>query len=272
MEIWRRLLEEEQCSGIIRGDEGFGWIPVSSELTTRLSVGIGLCSDYRNLAKMMKKFRLPEQTLPAELQRKKGETLNAWRDRLYHAYRMPVILAALSDIKLSYVEIINPLLARSVLRRVRELPDGLRTDKALFKEIVHEIAPDVPYANEGANASPGSILRKRELVQMMRRKIQSDEAKQIFDSEFLNYVLSGMKEEGNPTASDEKRPGSKMKSFIPRSLKNRIRDLLLKPSLDGNVLAFRVFLLLKMVEVMQADCSGQADEDASPAQKIAVMY
>lgn len=271
MEIWRRLLEEEKCDGIIRGDEGFGWIPVSSELTTRLSVGIGLCTDYRNLANVLEKFKLPRQVLPAELHRKKGERLNAWRDRLYHAYRMPTILAALSDIKFSYVEIINPLLARSVLHRVRNLPDGLRTDKALFKEIINEIAPDVPYANEGANASPGSILRKREIARVMRQSIESNEAKQLFDGEFLNYILSGMKEEGIAAESSGGRPASKVKSFIPRSLKNRIRDLLMKPSLDGNVLAFRVFLVLRMHEVLQADSTGQVEEVVSSVQGIAVM-
>jgi hypothetical protein len=42
LEIWRRLAEDEKIYGIIRGDEGFGWIPVSSELTVRFSVGTGL--------------------------------------------------------------------------------------------------------------------------------------------------------------------------------------------------------------------------------------
>ena len=70
LEIWRKLLEEDAVGGIIRGDEGFGWIPVSSELTARLSVGMGLCADYRNLENVLRKFQLPRQEIPA-LQRVK---------------------------------------------------------------------------------------------------------------------------------------------------------------------------------------------------------
>ncbi|OWW18563.1 asparagine synthase-related protein [Noviherbaspirillum denitrificans] len=256
LEIWRKLLEDENCSGIIRGDEGFGWVPVSSELTVRLSVGIGLCSDYRNLKDLIRKFGLPAQEFPSSLQRQEGETLSGWRDRLYHAYRLPTILAALSDVKYSYVEIVNPLLAGKVLHRVRELPDRLRTDKALFKDIVDTISPDVPYATEGANASMGSVLRKREIAGLMRNKLLSEQARQQFGTEFLNEVARGIRDEG---FSPAKRPGTRanvIKSLVPRALKNWIRDRVAKPSLDPNVLAFRVYMILRMREILEEDCAA----------------
>lgn len=255
MEIWRKLLEEENSSGIIRGDEGFGWTPVSSELTVRLSVGIGLCADYRNLAGMYEEFKFPRQELPVDLHRRKNETLNVWRDRLYHAYRLPTILAALSDIKYSYVEIINPLLARSILHRVREMPDNLRTDKTLFKEIVNSVGPDVQYANEGANASPNSVLRKREIVELMRNKMQSEAAKQVFKKDFLETISHGMRVENSANKGKHDNRWKNVKSLVPPFIKNRIRDLVAKPSLDGNVMAFRVYLILRMHEVIHSDCA-----------------
>ncbi len=255
MEIWRKLLEEENSNGIIRGDEGFGWTAVSSELTVRLGIGIGLCADYRNLAGINEKFKFPRQELPADLHRRKNETLSVWRDRLYHAYRLPTILAALSDIKYSYVDIINPLLARSILHRVRELPDNLRTDKTLFREIVDSVGPDVQYAHEGANASPDSVLRKREIVELMRTKMQSEAAQQVFKKEFLETISDGMRVENSANKGQHKSRWKNVKSLVPHFIKNRIRDLVAKPSLDGNVMAFRVYLILRMHDVFQSDCA-----------------
>jgi len=263
LEIWRRLLEEEKTSGIIRGDEGFGWIPVSSELTARLSVGIGLCSDYRNLNIINGRFKFPKQDFPLDLRRTKDETLDAWRDRLYHAYRLPTILAALSDIKYSYVEIINPLLSRSILHRVRELPDSLRTDKALFKEIVDSVGPKVQYAKEGANASLMNILRSQEIVELMRNKFQSEGAKRVFGGDFLEYVYGLIREESNESKKASKKPWANIKSLVPRSIKNRIRDLVAKPSLDNNLLAFRVFLILRMNEILRSDCEIMTTDEAT---------
>lgn len=254
LEIWRRLLEDENASGIIRGDEGFGWTPVSSELTVRFNVGMALCADYANLQDILRRFKLPQQELPDGLRRMKHETLETWRDRLYHAYRLPTILAALSDIKYSYVEIINPLLARSLLYRVRTLPDGLRTDKTLFKEIVNTLCPDVPIAREGANASPGSILRRREVAELMKTEILSEKAAGVLGRDLLEHVAKGIRTEGNAAGEPRGKGWSTLKSFIPRSIKNRVRDLVAKPQVDGNILAFRVFLILRMHDLLKSDC------------------
>jgi len=263
LETWRKLLEEEGCSGIIRGDEGFGWIPVSSELTVRFNVGMGLCADYRNLDGIVEKFGFPRQDLPAELRRRKDETLSAWRDRLYHAYRLPTILAALSDIKYSYVEIINPLLARSILHRVRELPDSLRTRKALFKEIVDSIGPNLPYATEDANENLNSLLGKKQIVELVRNKIQSEEAKRIFSRDFLEHVLRCIRDEDASSKESTKKAWRNIKSLVPRSVKNWIRDRVAKPSLDGNALAFRVFLIIRMHELLSSDCAAAPAAEAA---------
>jgi len=61
--------------------------------------------------------------------------LRDWRDRLYQQYRVPFLLAALSDLKLGYVEIVNPLLSDSVIDLIRQLPDSLRTHKVLLRNI-----------------------------------------------------------------------------------------------------------------------------------------
>ena len=117
--MWKTLFEDK-IHGILRGDEGFGWNQVSSALTVRLTIGCGLCSDFSNL-KDYTKYGFASQELPQHLNQNKWETLNAWRDRLYHEYRLPTILSALSDLKFAYVEQINPLLSKIILQQVRQL-------------------------------------------------------------------------------------------------------------------------------------------------------
>ncbi|WP_280565081.1 hypothetical protein, partial [Chromohalobacter sp. 48-RD10] len=135
MDIWKQL-HDEGVDGTIRGDESFGELPASSELNVRNLVGLGLCYDYKNLSRFTDDFALFHQEIPVELHKREGETLYAWRDRVHQEYRMPTVFAALSDIKFSYLEEINPLLSRSILGVVRSLPDDLREDKFLFKSVV----------------------------------------------------------------------------------------------------------------------------------------
>lgn len=115
LKIWRDLFESGVV-GVIRGDEGFGWGEVSSELTVKLSVGCALCSDFDDLRDLESKYGLGPQEIPSELKRTPGESLETWRDRLYHCYRLPIVLSALSDIKLAYVEEANPLIVEGGVR------------------------------------------------------------------------------------------------------------------------------------------------------------
>jgi hypothetical protein len=258
LETWRKLAEDEGCRGIMRGDEGFGWVAVSSEMTVRFNLGMALCADYRNLDALATKCRLPAQELPAELRRGKGETLAAWRDRLYHAYRLPTILAALSDIKYSYVEIVNPLLARSILQRVRQLPDRLRTDKALFREIVDSIGPAVPYAHEAANENLNHLLGRKAIVDLVRAKLRSESARRVFGADFLAHLTRATAGEPGARAPGKGRAWQRIKSLVPRGWKNWVRDRVARPVLDGNVLAFRAFLIVSMHELLRADCAAPA--------------
>ena len=253
LEIWRRLAAEEAVYGVIRGDEGFGWLPVSSELTVKYTIGCALCSDYSNLENISRDFGVPEQEFPDGLQRQSEEALESWRDRLYHSFRLPTILAALSDIKYSYVELINPLLSKLILRQVRELPDHLRTNKSLFKEIVNVISPNIPYANKEANAAPKNLLKKKEIVEVIKAKLKSESAKHLLGRDFVNYVLAGIQPENFSSQGATEKIKMAVKSAIPRFIRNRLRDNGLKAKVDGNTLAFRVYIIVRMHEILSSD-------------------
>ena len=252
--IWKTLFEDE-IEGIIRGDEGFGWEQVSSALTIRLVIGCGLCSDFSNL-KDYTKYGFPLQEIPKHLLQRKEETLNVWRDRLYHEYRLPIILAALSDLKLAYVEQITPLLSKEILQKVRQLPDHLRTEKVLFKNIVNSISPKIDYATVESTASYKDILKQKQIADFLKNELCSNDTKKVFPSEFLDVIFKGIQSEDKGKTA--KANSFSFRSFIKKILPNFLINAILKvssPSIDPNVLAFRVFLISKMNKILNDDCN-----------------
>lgn len=254
LEIWRRL-HDDKIEGVIRGDEGFGWLPVSSELTVRLNTGCALCRDFKNLQKLVQHQDFPDQRLPEKYLKNNKESLEQWRDRLYHTYRLPTILSALSDIKLSYVEQINPLLSTKILNSVRELPDDLRTNKFLFKEIVHDNSPNIPIATKSANASPEKLLRSEEFVLLLKNKMDTQIASSIFSQKFLMFIKSGIAVQRPKEKKSRNRKNlvNRIKQLIPQRILFWIKDMGILPSVDGNKLAFRVFMIIRMHEILNQD-------------------
>lgn len=247
-QIWKTLFEDG-VQGIIRGDEGFGREPVSSPDAVYRLVGMTPCSSYSNL-KPCKAFQLPDQHIPSRLQQRSGESLFAWRDRLYHEYRIPVYLAALADLKLPYVEQINPLLSRKILTVFRCFPDHLRTGKSLFKKIVARIGPDVEIANADATAAPKSILRQRGIVEILRGELDSERVRALVPSRFIMQVLQNLQIRDGPAVRQHDTFKSHFRNFVPAFARDFLREKGVVPSLDSNVLAFRIYLISQMNAVL----------------------
>jgi asparagine synthetase B (glutamine-hydrolysing) len=254
---WKEIFEDG-TEVIIRGDEGFGCRPYSSALAVRMNQGCILCSDYKNLKDYLK-YGLPSQELPQHLKQREGETLSAWRDRLFHEYTLPTEFSALSDLKLSYVEQINPLLSRTILLQVRQMPDHLRTGKALFKKIVNSLSPEIAYAKSPSSASQNEILEKEQAVNLLRKELNSDTAKRLFSEELLETVLNNLKLKGQ--GETVKIPLLSLRSFagkiIPRFIKEALRNKFVLPSVDSNILAFRVLMIIKMNRILSEDCKNK---------------
>jgi len=166
------------------------------------------------------------------------------------------MLAALTDIKLSYVEQINPLLSKAILKVVRTIPDALRTDKTLFKEIVADIAPQIPFATKSANAMVKNILRTEPLTALLKSEIGSDDACKLFGAGFVDYILGEIEHNDSVPTRKEQRTkkgiGSVLTGFINSRLSCNTPSL---PRIDGHVLAFRVYIILKMYKNLQVDAA-----------------
>jgi hypothetical protein len=250
--IWRTLLNQK-IEGIIRGDEGFGWRAVSTHTEARQSVGLLLAEDFANLPDLhpaaVEALRVPEF-----LELRSGETASQWRDRLYHQYRIPTILAALTDLKTSYVEIANPLLTHSIVRSVRALPDELRTGKRLFREVVDQVSPKVPYADVAAIEDQKVVLRSREAVAILSGMLNSEGARRLFSSSLLAEIQLGMQQ--TPSVASSRRPKAferQIRRLLPNRLKTKLKGAGRKTHIDFHTTAFRIYVACQSRQLLEAD-------------------
>jgi hypothetical protein len=254
-QIWRTLYDSG-VTGVIRGDEGFGWSPVGSALDVRDSIGLMLLTDFMNLH-LDPELGLREQSIPDYLKRNSDESLATWRDRLYHQFRIPVILAALNDLKCSYVEIANPLLSKRILRYVRMIPDELRTDKILFKEIVRSMAPDIDFARYPAVANPKDILKQQPVVKLLKDELEGQKSDHILSKELVSMVISQMVIKDTTQKVNRGSFKDRAKKFVPSGLIKVIKKKLPKPCVDFNILAFRLYIIGKMYQMLKDDAFGR---------------
>jgi hypothetical protein len=248
LRLWAAMYEDG-VRGIIRGDEGFGWIPVTDPADVRLAVGIPLWSDYADL-EALQAFGLPGHELPDELLQRPAESLESWRDRLYHQYRIPVVLAALSAVKTPYVEIVSPFLHRQIVYCVRRLPDHLRTDKKAFRSIVRSLTPPIGFARKAAIGSTRDLLKAAVVVECIRQELGSKHATAVLPASFVKYVVSRM-----VATDDRQRPRKayRLRRFVKRhtpAALMRLKRQTARPRMDFNVLAFRLYVICRMNRIL----------------------
>ncbi|WKX76458.1 hypothetical protein [Zobellia laminariae] len=177
----------------------------------------------------------------------KDESLDTWRDRLYHQFRIPTVLSALSDLKLGYVEQITPLMSDNIITTVQNLPDKLRTDKFLFKKITKNLKPKLKYATKSATSDPQNILSSSEVLSYITKELSSPYAKEIFSEEFLHMIIK--KSQINKTHTTKNKYKSWLKSTLIKLIPTKIRIHLAsnnKLSIDNNILMFRVYIIIYM--------------------------
>ncbi|MDB5014300.1 MAG: hypothetical protein JWQ25_2502 [Daejeonella sp.] len=250
--IWKSLYEDN-VKGIIRGDVGFNEKVAASSDTAFKLLGMALCSDYSNL-KNYQSFGMVKQEFPASFLQKEGESLANFRDRFYVQCRIPTVLAALNDLKLPYVEIINPLLSRRIMKSMYQLPEQFRNKKILFKTIVNTLSPNIEFATDGANAEGRNILKGDHVVKFLKKVLSSDNAKSIFSESFLNYILLNIKTNDKIVVNKRQRYKSLVYNLMPFwILRNSKKMGLPKSAVDCNLLAFRVYMACRMNEMLISD-------------------
>jgi hypothetical protein len=252
--IWKTLYEEG-VDGIIRGDEAFGSMYIHNEYGARFTASLTMLTDYFSPDEIGA-LELPEQVLAPGLARRPGETLETWRDRIYQEFRVPNLLAALTDLKTAYVEVADPLLARAVLECVRRLPDDMRTGKRAWREIVRARSPAIPYARVGAVLSLRDFVSDTSMLQLMLAEMESANSAEIFGPALRQTVVASIKEvlaSGRPRGTRVS-PRTQIMRSLPQHLRRIVRRWVkLEPELHPMVFAFRAFIASRMNALMKAD-------------------
>lgn len=249
--IWNSLYNDN-INGLIRGDEGFGWAPVKNEDEVRHKIGIKFLSEYQNIKSLLEDFDPSDTTLPKELSRREDESLEKWRDRLYHQYRVPVLLAGLNDLKLSHVEIMNPLISKKIIYELRTVPDKFRTDKKIFKDIVDANNPKISYAKLGSEIDVGTFLKSKGVVTEILSELET--ANGILPDNLINFVKSNIKLQNKPNnkRNVKRKIGLFLKRIIPNKLKYKIKSNT-NMNIDVNLLAYRAYSIVMMHKILKED-------------------
>ena len=252
--LWRNL-HDIGVRGIVRGDEAFGMTLVHTPRDVR-SRYLPLWSDFAALP-ALESFGLPPQSVPEWLQQQPGESLETWRDRIQQQYRTPYNYAALSDLKLPYVEIINPLISGSIVDLVRQLPDGLRTDKALFQRIARSLTPNIPFATRVAIHEADDFLKSRPVVELLRDSLSGDNAGSAVPRELAAYARGGLAETAAGSSSVlSAQLRRAIKPWVPAWAKRFRSTGAAAPSLHHNRLAFRAYLVSQVSRMFHEDAAS----------------
>jgi hypothetical protein len=251
MGIWRKIFETGELN-VLRGDEPFGGFESGSMLRSRLVTGMKLCEDYSNLQDY-EEYGFEKQVLAEHLIPIPGkDTTATYRDKLYQGYRMPTTLSALSDVKYAYTEILNPCLTRQIIGQARRLPDHLRTEKVLYKKIIDELSPKIPYASEEAISY--DILNTPDAVRLFCSEISSDYMRQLFPEAFLGKILADLQK---PAGATDTGMLGKLKKAVNRNLppavKDKLRKSIHKPAVEASRLAFRIYLTGRAYKMYMED-------------------
>lgn len=245
MAIWKRLFEDK-VYGILRGDEGFGWQAARTPRAVLQATNLLLVRDYINL----RDLDIPGcdvQGVPERLKRNSHESLATWRDRLYHQYRIPTILAALNYVKSHYVELVSPLLSKRILQQVWITPDRLRTNKKLFTELIRDIRPEIPFASSVSIESKANIVRQPAVSEFLSANLDTIEARNYFSHSFVDFVVCNLTTEDQPS---RRRHGAIAK--MERRF-GRLKDTVRGSELDTNIIALRAFVALHAAALLRED-------------------
>lgn len=259
-------LARDGVDGIVRGDVPQSQTVVKSPDHVRVNVGARLLDDYAALPSLSVPAS-ERQQWPERFAQRAGESLATWRDRVYQQYRIPYVLAPLSDLKLPYVEVVNPLLTRRSVEAFRGLPDEARTGKEQFSDYVSRHGPDVRYASSGAVPDYTDIFGASQTVEYLQRSIDTDRSRDLLGSALVEWTVDEMGERTDagagtaPSAAEWSSVTDAVKYSVANSLPSAVTTLVAertplsppKISIDPNHLAFRLHLVVSMVERLEAD-------------------
>jgi asparagine synthetase B (glutamine-hydrolysing) len=250
LRAWTHIFESGIAT-IIRGDSpgwGFPFPPINDFVARSMVHEMTLVSDYPE-SELIHQLDLSDQRPPEGLFNVAGETLDAYRDRIYNDYELPICMSAFNQVKCAYVEVVNPLFARDVVTAALELPDELRHLRFAFEKMVSGLVPDVPFATTGADEPLDRYLRREIVQRELISELSSAAARRILSGPALEAVVAELERPGTKVKSRLRR---RAKAVVPQRLIRAVRPAP-KPHLETTALAYRAYIASRMTAILEAD-------------------
>ncbi|NTV75735.1 MAG: hypothetical protein HGA66_16215, partial [Holophaga sp.] len=249
LSLWARFALEG-VDGIIRGDEGFGTLGRPAR-NVRNSQDMILLSEIIG-DEAAEEVADGRQTLPREVLPEPEETVQTYADRLVHACFIPIHLAGLTDVKTPFVDVLNPMLAGSVLEFVRMMPDHLRKNRKVYEELTRSISPPIPFAVLAADDSRNGFLHSEAYSLWMAEELASETMARLLPPSTRASLAQSLLSE-----SLSRRPlnlgRDLLKHLIPTSLVAAARSLGPPHLPSSRDIAFRAALASRIVRMLERD-------------------
>ena len=243
---------DRNIDSIIRADEAFGWLKVSNDKDARISLELNKVEDFESLERVFELSSLQPPSWDEQAGREEGETLAAWRDRLYRNFRIPYILSGLHDPMLTFVELYNPLLHPGFIQWVLSQDDKDRTDKSKYKQFVEKLMPDIPVATIPSIPEPQEVLARPDYFNEIALTLQSQLAYDTLGQELVDFLLS-QHQAGENHNKLENKYVRMLKNITPFWVKKFLRNNINPYKLSYNKLIFRAYITVAMQEIILND-------------------
>jgi len=247
MQLWESLAERG-IRQIIRGDEQFGSGLALRRSRIMQNMSLLSFADYQQddtLRSLRARYR---HDVPATLERRPGESVGRWRDRLRAEYETPVLFSALNHVRAHFMEVAAPLLSRRILQCMRGLSDQDRNEKALFKSIVAARVPAPPIATERAVLTRQEFLVLPAVAGLLADSIASERTLDLIPAAAREWLKNGLAKAGG-----EHDGARSVRVPAPRSLRALRQRFARPPRLQPGALALRVHLAKAAMTMFRED-------------------
>lgn len=266
---WNRFAGQN-IGGVIRGDEAFGgagWGPLRNARQVRESLGFQLLCDNAS-TRWMGAFPSMRQEVPADFDRGADETVEAWRLRLFHKYRVSTALAALTETEAAWVDAVKPLQFRAICDLVLALPGRWRRDKAVLVDTVKRFGPSVAFGGAREGDQMREFLRSPEMGAWLADTLGQIRKGPALPPELVDGLISRIPSTGQGAPA---RPSRAIRlrwwvqANIPAALKRRIKPFLPPVPTDDALLAFRACIVGIAHDLFLQDARVLAETNATRA-------
>jgi hypothetical protein len=248
---------------IVNGMEGFsGGRPFSSERINLQSRKLFMLKDYRNFSDMN---MVEKQKLHEDLEKKsEDKTWPQYYHRLKQLFFNPYADSALNEILNCYVDTINPLLTKSMVRFIRKLPDSQRIEKAIAKKLVLRMDDSkIPFSNQLSVYPTKDLVSLNSFSDYFEKFIKYNNC--FFPDSFINKIQNSVNNPEKKTLQIKcKNSLTIKKDFLKKlfpSLSHKFIECkqTMKPlDIDSYMLKYRVFIVLKILSIIKDDIRGDA--------------